>query len=31
MVDYRAGYVAAGELDRGLAVLRWGADWIVKV
>ena len=31
MVDYRAGYVAAGELNNGLGVLRWGADWIVKV
>ena len=31
MVDYRAGYVAAGELDNGLAALRWGTDWILKV
>ena len=31
MIDYRNGYQAAGELDNGLAALRWGADWIVKV
>lgn len=31
MIDYRAGYEAAGELQNGLAALRWGADWILKV
>ena len=31
MIDYRNGYVTAGELDNGLASLRWGADWILKV
>ena len=31
MIDYQAGYQAAGELDNGLDALRWGADWILKV
>lgn len=31
MIDYRNAYTAAGELDNGLAALRWGADWILKV
>ncbi|KAK4008784.1 endoglucanase F [Daphnia magna] len=30
MIDYRSTYQAAGELDNGLAALRWGADWILK-
>lgn len=31
MIDYRNAYAAAGELDNGVAALRWGADWILKV
>jgi len=30
LIDYRAGYQAAGELDNGLASIRWGADYILK-
>lgn len=30
LIDYRAGYQAAGELDNGLAAIRWGADYILK-
>lgn len=31
MIDYKGGYEASGELQNGLASLRWGADWILKV
>lgn len=31
MIDYKAGYEAANELQNGLAAIRWGADWILKV
>ena len=31
LIDFRAGYQAAGELDNGIAAIRWGADYILKV
>lgn len=31
MIDYRAAYVAAGELQNGLDSVRWGTDFILKV
>jgi len=30
LIDFRAGYQAAGELDNGFAAIRWGADYILK-
>ena len=31
LIDYKAGYVAAGEYENALAGVRWGSDWILKV
>ena len=31
LIDYKAGYVAAGDYENALAVVRWGSDWILKV
>lgn len=30
MVDYNDGYLAAGEYENGLDMLRWGLDYMVK-
>ena len=31
LIDYKDGYVAAGEYENALAGVRWGSDWILKV
>jgi endoglucanase len=31
LIDYKDAYVSAGEYENGLASIRWGADWILKV
>ena len=31
LIDYKNAYIAAGEYENGLAGIRWGANWILKV
>jgi len=31
LVDHEAGYKKAGEYDNGLATLKWGTDYLIKV